>query len=938
MKKLSGRSCRASRFFGLILVMATIILAVAGDNAHASGEAAPSSKQLYKQYKKTPHKQKAARQAILLRIKNEYPNSKEAVRAVRFLAEDLHRGGIWPNLPARAAYIADFLNGSGVRGKTAASLRKALLNYYKSMGRWDLAAKLKETEYSNLPRKSSKRYGLSYEIGLYYARLGRMRDARNWLKRARGLARGWVNRIAQVDFALSRLDDLKITLLSDDMLNSRSAKAKGLYARLSELKPNEKRRRNRLLVRLASQCPNTYHGRKAWLKRHASKGTGKSLEQIVRNKMIFLGSNPFAPQAKKTRRELSRHFAKEGQWDKLAGIEAQKCRYTIDATPSAFRRAAFKTARAWARAGDWVQVAGWYRIALALQGGLHPMPEGIARLTSRLAGNIYIPAIKRFSLIKAVLDHCQAGEDTPTAQFEMAMQVINERSRLEYVWPDIRLGALLLADLQMRFPKSKEAKKARREEARAKEFLGGWGARAGDLQKAFDAKFAGKSYIYAHSVFELASAWQKAGRPDMAMAPLERLLDQKRLGWKDRKQAELIMGRLGRIPRAEPLTRERRKERRIFAERVYVNIRSHMPGKDPDSESDAIWAGFRDDWRGMARELAAKAPQTYHGNRAALVLLLEAMKNDGDKLSADTLKMARDYLKQYPGYPDSRGLWQKLEHRCQDQGEKLWRARLMTLAARDFAHLWKLKEDRQAFETGKAWLEAGRDQKALFWLGRVVELDETGESSQAQKAQRLMDDIRGRRPDLAAQGSSPQQGSAGNAPLSLAEQNKLGESLMKRAAKLPQSRLKDFKQIYGEIIQKCPQTRWAEQAYWRLSNLYRYAYETPRHEKVIELMKEFLGRYPDSARALDVKNRLIRSYEQTRAWCKAARLYPDIAAAVPRPPGSRGVAVWLEYAEVLRKCGRRGKARKWYDKVLKHAKPNGLAARQAQRALDRMSR
>jgi hypothetical protein len=910
--------------FGLTIgVMGTPVA-----NATASGQEAADAKALYKQYKDTPNNKKAERLAILERIKDEFPQSKEAVRAVMYLASEQTRGGPWSNLPDRAAYILDYLQSKGIEGETGARLQKELLKLYRNMGRWDLVCEIKQLQYQALPEKDSKRFTLSMDIGLAFAKLGRKKEAREWLQKAKEHAGTSSSRKDKADFALGRLGELRIKPVEQKELTDQAAQSRQWFAELKELKREDTERRDFLLKELAAKCPRTYHGRQAWLELNTSTRSGKDKNQITRNQMSFLLSHPFSTEAKSLQSKLGSRFKHRAQWADYARLKSIRHQFNLDSTARSSRRSARQVTDIWSMAGKWTPAAKWLHKALALQGDLQPVPEKIAKLADHAQGQRYLPAAKRFEFLRAVLDHSTPGEETPDALLEMALAIAREHTGRECLWPDRELGLMLLAEVSTRFPNTKEAKKAAKEELRSRERMGPWQEVAEMEQKAFDEKFANRPNVYAHNAFDLAVLWQQAGDPAKARKLMQRLFEQKRLDWKDRKKAELIMQRLDRLPAGQPVSQEQLGEQKAWAEQAYVKLRAHVPADIQDDDIDKVWDQYHAQRLAMAKEIAGKAPDTYHGNRAARALLLDAMEAREGKLSAETIQMGVDYLSRYAAYHDSKDLWDDLVKRCRDDGNAGQAARFMELAAQDYAHLWGLDEGRLAIDTAEACIEAGEDKNALSWLKLVRELDETGESSRAKKAQKLTDQILAKHPDLA------EQPAAESKKLNANEQNELANKLMKKAAGLPESRLKDFKQIYSEIISRCPESDRVEEAYWRLANLYLYAYDPPEHAEIITLLERFLADHPDSSKALDVKNRLIRSYEDTEKWCEACRYYPDMIAALPQPVDSRGLATWLLYAKALDKCGKRDEATDWYKKVLEHAKPGSMAARQAQKAMD----
>ena len=175
--------------------------------------------------------------------------------------------------------------------------------------------------------------------------------------------------------------------------------------------------------------------------------------------------------------------------------------------------------------------------------------------------------------------------------------------------------------------------------------------------------------------------------------------------------------------------------------------------------------------------------------------------------------------------------------------------------------------------------------------------------------------------------------------LSLEEQEALALKIFQDLGKVPEGKLDVFNHFYREVIEKCPDTERAEISYWRLSNLLIMGYDPPRRKEAIELLEQFLVRYPASKGVGHVKSRLLRLYEDTGDYCKATKLYKEIIPNIPDPPDRKGLSYWVLYAEALEKCGQKEEARKWYEKVLKAAKdPDSMSAMIAKDGLSRLNK
>ena len=62
--------------------------------------------------------------------------------------------------------------------------------------------------------------------------------------------------------------------------------------------------------------------------------------------------------------------------------------------------------------------------------------------------------------------------------------------------------------------------------------------------------------------------------------------------------------------------------------------------------------------------------------------------------------------------------------------------------------------------------------------------------------------------------------------------------------------------LYLRLINECPDTEIAEEAYWALSNLYLDDFDEPKEDQAREILEKFLERYPSSQWRQHVENRL----------------------------------------------------------------------------------
>jgi len=184
---------------------------------------------------------------------------------------------------------------------------------------------------------------------------------------------------------------------------------------------------------------------------------------------------------------------------------------------------------------------------------------------------------------------------------------------------------------------------------------------------------------------------------------------------------------------------------------------------------------------------------------------------------------------------------------------------------------------------------------------------------------------------------SPVLAESSAARLSKPEQEKLALAIFKKLVATPRDEHETFRRLYYQVIQRCPDTARAEVAHWRLSNLLLLAYHPPRNKEAIALLEGFLKRYPGSRGVPHVRQRLVRLYEESKQWCKAADIYGEMVPKMPTPPSEQAVAYYLSYADALAGCGRKNQARIWYRRVLAASKgSSSFLGRLAQEGLTKL--
>ena len=128
-------------------------------------------------------------------------------------------------------------------------------------------------------------------------------------------------------------------------------------------------------------------------------------------------------------------------------------------------------------------------------------------------------------------------------------------------------------------------------------------------------------------------------------------------------------------------------------------------------------------------------------------------------------------------------------------------------------------------------------------------------------------------------------------------------------------------------MEKCPDTDRAHESYWRLTNLYRQAYNEPQLEKIVRILEQFLERYetstvvsmskyPDDFLEFSPLASLHRAYEELGQYDKIAGYYDNIDSQ-EQP---LAVQECFDYASALDATQRVDDAMKWYKRFLTESK------------------
>ncbi|MBF0408468.1 MAG: tetratricopeptide repeat protein [Candidatus Riflebacteria bacterium] len=171
--------------------------------------------------------------------------------------------------------------------------------------------------------------------------------------------------------------------------------------------------------------------------------------------------------------------------------------------------------------------------------------------------------------------------------------------------------------------------------------------------------------------------------------------------------------------------------------------------------------------------------------------------------------------------------------------------------------------------------------------------------------------------------------------LSLDEQKKLAVKLYGEMSQTEESSLDDFIRMHKQVISKCPDTHWAEESCWRLSNLYLLAYSEPKFDDIIDVLEHLLKKYPSTPLMPDARNRLLNAYRSSGKHEKVVEIYAE-TFKTNTLIDDKTFMVWsLEYADALKALGRNREADGLYKQIIeKDNNKDSLESRVARQRLE----
>ena len=90
--------------------------------------------------------------------------------------------------------------------------------------------------------------------------------------------------------------------------------------------------------------------------------------------------------------------------------------------------------------------------------------------------------------------------------------------------------------------------------------------------------------------------------------------------------------------------------------------------------------------------------------------------------------------------------------------------------------------------------------------------------------------------------------------------------------------------LYRKAAEECSGTESAQEALWKLSQLYLDGFDEPNVKEAIGCLEYFIKIYPDSEWRSHVEFSLLGLYENEKLWTKAATLCDKLIAENPNLP------------------------------------------------------
>lgn len=309
----------------------------------------------------------------------------------------------------------------------------------------------------------------------------------------------------------------------------------------------------------------------------------------------------------------------------------------------------------------------------------------------------------------------------------------------------------------------------------------------------------------------------------------------------------------------------------------------------------------------LARKIVEQCTPGYLHSRAILYLLQEG--SDALLSAQDRLQWMQQFVKNY-GFDDKAdSVRRQLIEALVEQGD------LAAAAQVRESLIWEdvdtidsdVEEYYRAIEIAKAWERAENWSVAKQWYETALNLDQYGEWSKTKDLEAALATILTKLP------TAPEE----VLPiLSTEEQETLATEILAQLVELDQDQVREFEKGYLTIIERCPDVPQVDVAYFRIGNLYRLAYDTPKNDKLIPLYEQFLKKYPNSEGIPHVANILTLCLSEVEDWKRLIEVEAHyFLRKLSQEPDDQEIARYSLHADHLLKAGRQDDAVRWYKRV-----------------------
>lgn len=152
--------------------------------------------------------------------------------------------------------------------------------------------------------------------------------------------------------------------------------------------------------------------------------------------------------------------------------------------------------------------------------------------------------------------------------------------------------------------------------------------------------------------------------------------------------------------------------------------------------------------------------------------------------------------------------------------------------------------------------------------------------------------------------------------LPLPEQEKLARQVYEEMSQMDKQDFDSIAAAHKKVIEKCPQTKRAEESLWKLHNLYSQVMSEPDYPKDALILEFLMATYPESEMIPAAKNHLLYTYEKLQAWDKLVPLYADLMQRKEGFTEGELRSTTMGYADALAGAGKKAEAKALYEEII----------------------